>query len=406
MKMKNVVTVIDVGNTKVCCCIANVFNDGSFDIIGVGYCVCLGMKSGVIINMESVEKSIATAVENAEQMANTRIHSAYISVCGKNVQSHILNMSVKIGGRIITENDILNIFKQLDDSDVQAVVHSIPVWYEIDSLIGVKDPVGMFANKLSVSMHIITAPRIQLQNLLLCLTKCHLESDGIISANYATGIGIMEDEDMSTNQTVIDFGGSITTISFFFNGIFCGAEIVPIGAQHITKDIVYDLNVSEANAERMKTLYGSAIPSLSDERDILYAPVREEEDVINLQQIPKSALNRIVQARVDEILQKVKYKIDNSRFKSDFSRNILITGGGSLLTGIRDVAGNVLKRPVIQKKIKAILPKTDIQINHNFSVALGMIKLAQLIDAKNNTKGNKKNRGIFKKTLNWLEKNL
>lgn len=406
MKTKNVVTVIDLGNTKVCCCIANIFNDGNFDIIGVGYCACVGMRSGVIIDIESVEKSIAMAVENAEHMANMRIHSAYVSVCGKNIHSDIVDMSVKIGGRIITENDILNIFRQLDDSGERAVLHSIPVWYEIDSLIGVKDPVGMFANKLGVSMHIVTAPRIQLQNILLCLTKCHLESEGIISANYASGIGIMEEEDMETNQTVIDFGGSTTTVAFFFKGIFCGSEMVPIGAQHITNDIVYGLNISEANAERMKTLYGSAIPSLSDEKDMLYAPVREEEDVINLQQIPKSALNHIVQARVEEILQKVKNKIDNSRFKNDFSRDILITGGGSLLTGIRDVAGTILKRPTIQKKIKMILPKTDIQINHNFSVALGMIKLTQLIEAQNGTKGKQKKCGFFKKTLNWLEKNL
>lgn len=406
MKIKNVVTVIDIGNTKVCCCIANIFNDGNFDIIGVGYCICLGMKSGVIVDMESVEKSVAMAVEGAEKMANMRIHSAYVSVCGKNIQSHIINMSAKINGRIITENDILNIFKQIDDSGVQAIVHSIPIWYEIDSLIGVKDPVGMFANKLGVSMHIVTVPRVQLQNILLCLTRCHLESDGIIAANYAAGLGIMENEDLADNQTVIDFGGGVTTISFFFNGVFCGSEMIPIGAQHITNDIVYALNISEANAERMKTLYGSAIPSLYDERDMLYAPVREEEDVINLQQISKSTLNRIVQARAEEILRNVKNKIDNSRFKSDFSRDVLITGGGSLLTGIRDITGNILKRPVAHKKIKMILPKTDIQINHNFSVALGMIKLTQLIETQNSTKERKKNRGIFKKTLNWLEKNL
>lgn len=408
MKTKNVVTVIDIGNTKVCCCIANVFSDGTFDIIGVGYCVCLGMKSGVITDIESVEKSVAMAVESAEKMADMRVTSAYVSVSGKNVKSRIINMSLKINGRIITENDILHLFRQIDnDIGPNAVVHSIPVWYEIDSLIGVKDPVGMYANQLGISMNIVTAPRVQLQNILLCLTRCHLESDGIIAANYAAGVGIMDAEDMETNQTIIDFGGGLTTISFFFKGIFCGSEVVPIGAQHITNDVSYGINISEANAERMKTLYGSAMPSISDDRDMLYAPVKEEDDVINLQQIPKSTLNRIIQARVEEIVKAVKIKIDNSRFRNDFSRNVIITGGGSLLTGIRDVTGDMLKRPVILKKIKMILPKTDIQINHNFTVALGMIKLTQNIDNLDKSNDNrKKSGGFFKKTLSWLENNL
>lgn len=408
MKTRNVVTVIDIGNTKVCCCIANAFSDGSFDIIGVGYCVCLGMRFGVIIDMESVEKSVAMAVESAEKMADMRITSAYVSVSGKNVKSRIVNMSLKINGRIITENDILHLFRQIDnDIGSEAVVHSIPVWYEIDSLTGVKDPVGMYANQLGISMNIVTVPRVQLQNILLCLTRCHLESDGIIASNYAAGVGIMNSEDMKENQTVIDFGGGLTTISFFFKDVFCGSEVVPIGAHHITNDVSYGLNISEANAERMKTLYGSAIPSISDDREMLYAPVKEEDDVINLQQIPKSSLNRIIQARVEEIVRAVKNKIDNSRFRNDFSRNVIITGGGSLLTGIRDVTSDVLKRPVIFKKIKMILPKTDIQINHNFAVTLGMVKLTQHIDNLDKTNDNrKKGTGFFKKTLSWLENNL
>lgn len=408
MKKRNTVTVIDIGNTKVCCCIASIYSDSSFDIAGVGYCACIGMRFGTITDMDSVEKSIAIAVEQAEKMAGIRVKSAYISISGKHLKSHIINLSLKIDGRIIRENDILHFFKQLDDSDDSVVIiHSIPIWYEIDSMNGVKDPVGMFANHLSVSMNVVTVPKTQLQNMLLCLAKTHLELDGVIATGYAAGVGIMGPEDMFANQTVIDFGGELTTVSFFFNGIFCGSEVIPLGARHITKDIVYGLNISEINAERMKTLHGSAIPSFSDDRDMIYAPVIEESEFINLQQIPKSLLNQFVQARVEEILKITKSKIDGSRFKSDFSRNVIITGGGSLLTGIREAASDILKRPVVLKKIKTILPGTDIQINHNFTVALGMIKLVQNIDNFSKSKNTpKKSKGFLKKTLSWIKNNL
>jgi len=408
MKMKNVVTVIDVGSTKVCCCIAKVFGDGTYNIIGVGYCACVGMKNGTIVDMTSVEKSVAIAVESAEKMARMRVPSAYVSVGGKNVASRIINMSLKIGGRIITENDIVRLFAQVDENVVnEVVIHSVPVWYSLDSLNGVKDPIGMYANQLTVSMNVVTVPQVQLQNILLCLTRCHLQVDGVISSGYAAGIGIMSHDDMESNRLVIDFGGGSTTLSFFYNGIFCGSEVVSLGARHITNDIVYGLNISKANAERLKTLFGSAIPSISDDKEMLFAPGAEEDDLINLQQISKATLNQVIQARVEEILKNVKLKIDNSRFKNDFSKTILITGGGSLLTGIAEFSSVFLRCPVVLKKMKTVLPGTEIQINHDFSVALGMINLAQTVDQFDSDKDEeKKSKNFLKKTLDWIKNNL
>ncbi|MDR0678511.1 MAG: hypothetical protein LBF44_03175, partial [Holosporaceae bacterium] len=110
MRVGSIITVLDIGSTKVCCCIANVSDNEQFEIIGIGYCVCSGVKSGVIIDAKSVEKSIAKAVENAEKMANFRIKSVYVSISGKNIESKIVNMSLKVGGHIVKNEDILNLF--------------------------------------------------------------------------------------------------------------------------------------------------------------------------------------------------------------------------------------------------------------------------------------------------------
>ncbi|MDR1375759.1 MAG: cell division protein FtsA [Holosporaceae bacterium] len=412
MKKNSIVTAIDIGSTKVCCFIAHIGDRDNFKILGIGHCLCLGVKSGIIIDMESVEKSVAQAVESAEKMANFRARSAYVSISGKNVESKIASMTLTLGGRIVTKDDLLYLFgqcsKEIDPN--REIIHSIPVLYSVDSLNGIKDPLGMFANQLTVNINLVTVAKPQLHNILVCLGRCHLDVIGIVAAGYAAGLGVIDEADMPENQIVIDFGGGIISMAFFYNGIFCGSDVVPMGGKNITSDIAYGLNVSIANAERLKTLHGAAFTAMTDNRDMIFAPVIEDNDIINLQQIPKSALNQIIQPRIEEIFMAVRKKINDSAFGSDFSRSVIITGGGSLMTGLRDFASGILNKKVKFKKMDDFLDGSDVQIGNNFSVVLGIIKFAQLNDynfAK--TKSLAKNGekiGFLKKILNWIENNL
>ena len=298
MKIETI-AVIDIGSTKVCCCIANVDGNGKFTVIGVGHCVCFGVRSGIIVDMESTEKSIAKAVENAEKMAEYRVKSVYVNVSGKNIHSKIVNSSINIGGRIVQPEDVIRLFtlceEKVDDDEVE-IIHSIPIMYTVDSMRGIKNPIGMVANTFRGDINLITVPKTQIQNILVCLERCHLNPIGIVASSYASGLYVMDDEEALDNQIIIDFGGETTSLAFFYNGIFCGTELISIGGKHITKDVAYGLNISIANAERIKTLHGAAFVSNEDQRDMIFVPVIEDSDVIDLQQIAKSNLNQIIQS--------------------------------------------------------------------------------------------------------------
>ncbi|MDR2765928.1 MAG: cell division protein FtsA [Holosporaceae bacterium] len=410
MKKNNIVAVLDVGSAKVCCCIADVSKE-NFKMLGVGYCACVGVKSGIIVDMKSVERSIAKAVEVAERMANFTVRSVYVNISGRNVLSRIVTITMNLGGRIVYEEDLAHLLTHCNEEDESSeVIHSVSILYCVDSLNCIKDPVGMMANQLSVSVNLVTAPKSQLHNLLICLARCHLEVIGVVASGYASGLCLTEENDSQDNQIVVDFGGGTTTIAFFYKGIFCGLESIALGGEHITADVAYGLNISTTNAERLKTLHGAAFTSITDNRDMIFAPVIEDDDVINLQQIPKSALNQIIQPRIEEILGLVKKKIDDSLFGPDFSRCVAITGGGSVMAGLRDLASGLLNKKIRFKKIDDFLDGSDVQIGNNFSVALGMVKFAQLSDrllvkTKSSASGNKK-AGFFRKTMNWVENNL
>jgi cell division protein FtsA len=268
----------------------------------------------------------------------------------------------------------------------------------------------MVANSLSVSMNLVTAPRTQLDNLLICLSRCHLDPAGIVASIYASGLCVMEEEDALTSQIIIDLGGETTSIGYFYNGIFSGMTVIQLGGRNITGDIAYGFNISAANAEKLKTLHGSAFTSIRDENDVVFIPVVEDDSIINLQKISKSSLNQIIQPRIEEILNAVKKSIAESSFTSDFSRNVIITGGGSMLMGVKDLASGIMNKKVKMKKIEDVIDGSDIPISNNFSVAIGMIKFAHLSDDNwtkmNNSAQKSKNKSFLKKTLAWIESNL
>ncbi|MBO4405762.1 MAG: cell division protein FtsA [Alphaproteobacteria bacterium] len=411
MKPGQIIAVVDIGSTKVCCCIASVAEDGHFDILGVGYCVCFGMKHGMIVDMGLVSRCIARSVENAEKTANLRIKSVYVNVSGKFVKSELINSEINIGGRIIKNEDIEKLVYQgtRKNSEVE-VIHSIPILFELDSMVCTADPVGMFANVLKANVNVVTVPKVQINNIVISLSRCHLDVLGVVYGGYASGLSVLNDESKQDNQIVVDFGGGITTVNFFFKGVFCGLEVVPIGGQNITKDIAYGINVSRSNAERLKTLHGEAFESFDDKKNMILVPMQEENNTINLQQMTKSDLNVIIQPRVEEIFGLIKEKIDNSVFKSDFARRFVITGGGSMLTGMREFMFQIFKKPVDVKKVEDRSEIFGIQIGNDFSTALGMIKFALMSDnaaiSPQNNLEPKEDDGLLKKAINWIENNL
>ncbi len=411
MKVGQVIAVVDIGSTKVSCCIANVTGDRRFDILGMGYCVCFGVKHGIIVDMDLVSKSIARAVESAEKSANFRIKSVYVNVSGKFARSELINSVITIGGRIVRRDDVERLIRQsIKKNSKEEIIHSIPILFEMDSMVCTTDPVGMFSNVLRASINVISIPKIQLNNIFISLSRCHLDVIGVVYSGYASGLCVLDEDSNRKGQIVIDFGGGVTTINFFYKGRFCGLDVVPIGGENITRDIACGLNVSNLNAERLKTLHGAAFESFDDKKNMILVPIQEENDIIDLQQMAKSDLNEVIQPRVEEILKLVKEKIDNSAFKSDFAENLIITGGGSMLTGMREFVIEKLKKPVKMKRMEDFSETFGVQIGNNFASAIGMIKFALLSDADklNHQNDSEKNeeKGLLKKTINWLENNL
>jgi len=343
------ITALDVGTTKVACFIARPLDDGSAEIIGIGHQVSRGIKNGSIIDMVAVEDSIRATVEAAEHMAGENVQDVVLCISGAVPESKLISFDVAISGHEITSADLKRaldptwLYSQQHDN--RQIIHTLPVSYNIDGNPGIKDPRGMFGEKLGVNMHIITAAAAPLRNITACVNRCHLDVESQVVGSYAAGLSCLVEDERELGVICIDLGGGTTDISVFFDGEVVYTDSVPLGGNHVTNDIARGLSTPLVYAERMKTLYGSVIPSASDDQEVIKVPlIGETDDGEN--QIPRSMLVGIIRPRIEEIIELVREKLEPTGFEKAGARRVVLTGGGSQLTGTRELAAEMLNKQV------------------------------------------------------------
>ncbi len=352
-------TVLDVGSSKVSCVIARLRpHEGGallpgrthrMEVLGIGHQRSRGVKSGVIIDLDAAEQSIRLAVDAAERMAGLTVDSLIVNISAGRLKSETFTASVNLGGHEVEQTDIRRVLAAGAKQALAAerhLVHSLPVGYTLDGERGIRDPLGMLGDSLGVDMHVLTADAAPLRNLELCINRCHLSVEAIVATPYASGLAALVGDEAEMGAACIDMGGGTTTISVFSEGKFIHADAVAIGGNHVTMDVARGFSTRMEDAERLKVMYGSALPSAADDRDLISVPPigDDERDVPN--QYPRSVLTRIIRARVEETLELVRDRLNQSGLGHIVGKRVVLTGGASQLPGMPEAARRILARNV------------------------------------------------------------
>lgn len=353
-KPGEVLAALDVGSSKIACFIARAEAHGPPRVIGIGHQLAEGMRNGAVANMEAVQHAIGAATATAEQMAGERIDRVIVNVSGGQLLSQIVNVELPLNGREVTEGDLQRILMQgqsMAPEDARGhpyeLIHTVPVHYALDGQKGVRDPVGMIGHALNVQLHLISAAFGPTRTLVTAIARCHLEVEKLVAAPYASGLACLVEDEMDLGSLVIDMGAGTTSFAVFFDGNVVYADGIPVGGAHVTSDVARGLTTTIVHAERLKTLYGNALPSPMDEREIIDVPqVGEEEAPEHANHVPKSQLVRIIQPRLEEIFEMVRAKLDRSGFQEAAGRRVVLTGGASQMPGVRELAQRMLERQV------------------------------------------------------------
>jgi cell division protein FtsA len=234
----------------------------------------------------------------------------------------------------------------------------------------------MFGERLGVDMHVVTAAAGAVRNLTSCVARCHLDIRALVVSPYAAGLAALVDDERDLGVTVIDMGGGTTTIAVFFDGNLVFTDSVPVGGGHVTNDIARGLSTPIAHAERMKTLYGSAISSLSDEREMISVPQVGEEDDGQANHVPKSLLVGIIAPRLEETFELVRNRLESSGFDKIVGRRIVLTGGACQLPGTRELAALILDKQIRVGRPLRIQGLAEAMNGPAFSTSAGLVHFA------------------------------
>lgn len=373
------IAVLDIGSFKVSCFIAQIMPDNSLRIIGIGHQHSLGIKNGNITDIKLAENSMIAAVTSAEKMAEEAIDKVVVTASGGNPVSKRVQSVVEISGESVSPRDIkraiLRAKEQFDDP-TRRIVHAVPVSFVIDDIRGIDDPIGMAGKELVADIHLITISESTFKNLTNCISNCELDIQDFVISSHASGLTCLTEDEKELGVTLIELGGGVTGISSFVNGKNIFTNSVAYGGINVTTDIARGLATTKEIAERVKNLYGSAMPSGSDRETTINVPQFSEEtgEYNEEMLIPRSDLVGIISPRIEEIFEMVKEKIESSNSGSGgISQHYVLSGGASQLLGIREMATKVLGGNVRLGRPELLEGMADSTANAAFSSCAGLI---------------------------------
>ena len=385
-----VAAALDVGSSKIVCLIARLRphapqqvlqrRSHSIEVIGFGHTFARGTKAGTVVNLAQAEEAIRQAVDAAERMAGVEIASVVLSVSSGRLASELFAAEVDIIGSAVAESDVARVLaagSRHSLRDGRAVLHSLPVGYSLDGVSGIRDPRGMLGRHFGVDMHVATTDIAAARNLMLAVERCHLEVEAMVASPYVAGHAVLADDEADLGAAVIDMGAGTTTIAAFQAGRLIHVDGFALGGHHVTMDLARGLNARIADAERIKTLYGTVLSGGSDERDMITVPPLNEHEREQAQFVSRATLVTIIKPRVEEILEMVRDRLAASPIAADRRSHVVITGGASQLNGLPELATRMLGRPVRLGRPLGIAGAPEAAKGPAFAVAAGLLVYPQ-----------------------------
>lgn len=409
--MPDILTALDIGGSKTCCVIARVAVDGSMKIIGASQQITRGIGPAGVVSAGETEDMLRSVISAAEKMAGVNINEIIISIsgCGQRAEMTTIQQEFR---SIVTNTAILRMIekacRRISESG-RGILHAIPLEYALDNAAGMTDPAGMYADEAAARVHFIDADMAALSNIVQCLAKCHIDMSDTVSASYASCLGVLTDCEKEMGALLVEFGGTHSTVSLFKDNRLHYTDTIEIGASHITKDIAIGLCTSIKHAERLKSLYGSVMPSYNDENETIEFVHREDiaagrEDIAYSS---RAHLVTMISARVEEIVD-ILWKRMPDHILSEAASGIVLTGGGAALGGMEEY---MIQRTGSSVRIGKPLPlkhMPDMMTGTPFAAVSGALRYAaykQTMLALH-LKDFHTRKGLFRRFKEWVLDNV
>lgn len=339
METEKIVVGLDIGTTKICAIVGRKNEFGKLEVLGMGKAESEGVIKGIVVNIDKTVMAIEKAIREASDVAGINIGVVNVGIAGQHIRSSIHHNSLLRDTKDdeITIEDVSRLTEDMYRMVVPSgseIIHVMPQDYIVDYEEGIKDPVGMSGVRLEADFHVITAQTSAINNINKCVRRGGLEIDDLILEPLASSLAVLSEEEKEAGVCLIDIGGGTTDIAIFFNNIIRHTAVIPFGGNILTTDIQNGLQVMSKQAEQLKTRFGKAIAEEASPNEVVSIPgIRNR----TAKEISVKNLSSIIQARMEEIIEMAHVEIINSGYENRLAGGIVITGGGSQLSNLKQL---------------------------------------------------------------------
>ncbi len=339
---------LDIGTTTIRCVVVQVADDGGLGIIGLGDAPSRGLRKGLVVNPDATVDAIKSAVGTAELMAGVNIEQATVGIAGGHIRSFNSRGVITVTGKdhAVSREDLRRVMAAAQAVSIphdREIVHVLVQEFVLDDQGGITSPKGMIGSKLEANVHIITASRTSVQNLVSCANRAGVEVRDTVVEQLAVSEAVLTTDEKELGVALLDIGGGTTDLAIFEKGSVWHTAVLPVGGDHFTNDLAVGLRTPIPDAERLKKKFGCALASMVDGNTTIEVQSvgGRKPRLLSLQ-----IMSEILQPRATEIFTLIHEEVARAGFGRSLNAGVVLSGGGSILPGMTEVAEQVFDLPV------------------------------------------------------------
>jgi len=371
-KQDDIIVGLDIGTTKICTVVGEL-SGNDINIIGIGTHPSIGLRKGVVVNIESTVESIKKAVEEAELMAGCEITSVYAGIAGGHITGLNSRGIVAIKGQEITQNDVDRVIDAARAVAIpmdREVIHVLPQEFIVDDEAGIQNPIGMAAVRLEAKIHIVTAAVTSAHNIVKCANRAGLDVCDIVLESLASGEAVLTSEEKELGVALLDLGGGTTDLAIFSGNNIKHTFVLALGGNNLTNDIAVGLRAPVAEAEKIKKKYGTCVVGNVGNEETIEVPGMGGRKP---RKLPRQILAEVLEPRMEEIFLLIQREIFRAGLENSITSGSVLTGGSSMLDGVTEVAETVFNLPTRLGKPQGITGLVDVVNNPMYATGVGLV---------------------------------
>ncbi len=405
-KKEQLVCGLDIGTSKICMLIARFLADGRLEVVNTGYSTSEGLRKAVVVDLDAASASIRKAVAEAELKSGLSVDWVTLGISGEHIQSYNCHGAVEVDAKRheVSEEHVSQVIKAAQSIPMQGrreVIHIIAQQVILDGRGDIRNPVGLTGLRLDVNVHIVTCESAMMQDLITAANKAQVRVKRVILQQLASAEAVLTPDERELGAAVIDIGGGTTDIAVYARNAICFTAVIPVGGGHFTRDLAVGLRTPMDDAEAIKRQHGSVlISAVGDDENVEAKGMGSAGGKI----IPRRLACGFLRDRAAELLELIRNQLTQSGNFDQLMAGAVLTGGGSMLSGMVELAEDILGIPVRRGLPAGMRGLTGELAHPVYAAAVGLALLGGQGGPDRNGHGGKggSNPRLVNRLLSWV----